>query len=154
MKDIAEIARRFFEVRKELLVLTEGKYAHDVKTLDRVCELRGRMEALAFVLDVDLALMDAPKPPSPLGPLTRVALHPVPAFGGFVVEFPAECELGWRTEEWGAFVSNRQMRGLADAMRAVGVWSRPGRGDGVVQFSRHYAEGQPTWSGDTLPPGA
>lgn len=117
MQDIVGVARRFFETRRELLSLSADPCgSQSARDIERIRELRARMETLAWVLGVDLELMDMPKPTSPLGPLTRVQVHPVPDFGGYVVQFPAEETDGWQTEEWGAFVSLRQMRQLCEAL--------------------------------------
>lgn len=153
MKTIVEVAGRFFEVRKEWVRLRDSNESRTWQGHRRMHELEQQMTALGWVLDVDLALMNAPKPPSPLGESLRVEVHELPAYGGYLIEIPRNGDAGWKTEDCGFFVSERQARELrSELFKATARY----RGDALTQVSRRpsLSDGRAEWAADTLPPGA
>jgi hypothetical protein len=76
----------------------------------------GVMDALAWVLHVDLAHMQAPKLASVAEPPEHVLVTAVPAYNGYLVEMPANPEPGWQTEYFAYFISERQLLELARAL--------------------------------------
>ncbi len=79
-------------------------------------------------------------------------MHPLPAFGGYLVEIPGNADAGWRTEDCGFFLAERQARELRSALFTAAGCSK---GDALAQVSRRMlSDGNARWAVDTLPPGA
>ncbi|WIG60518.1 MAG: hypothetical protein OJF49_003266 [Ktedonobacterales bacterium] len=125
MRGTVEIARRFLETRREWLSRSDEGRAHSY--------LDGMMAGLAWVLEVDLALMNAPKvlPEGIVGldVPERVRVSQVEAEGpwrSWLVEVPPNTETGWRTEFCAFVLAHEQVVELADACcGALGMVGMP-----------------------------
>src|SRR5689334_7400805 len=98
MKGIVEVATRFLQVRKQLLDCRGTEFEQTAMGRRELLECEAEMRALAWVLDVDLELMNAPKAPAVVGDVARVEMHRVD--GAWLVEVPASRDPGWRTQYW------------------------------------------------------
>lgn len=114
MRDVIETSRELLKTRLRVL----GGEAGSPEAERENARLLGAMQALAWVLEVDLQLMNAPKVRHLAAPPETVQLRPVPVAGRttWLLEVPAEREPYWHTEYWAAFLSDRQVRDLRAAL--------------------------------------
>lgn len=118
MKPVLEIARVFLRARAGVVLADQKVAAGKVDPLSPVGReyLSGVRDALAFVLDVDLHQMNAPKVAGQVEPPKRVQLSWIDAYGCWFVEFPPD-EMQARQQYRAEFLSRKQAFELLDALR-------------------------------------
>jgi hypothetical protein len=125
VRDTREVAKRLFDVRERWQRAIEAPVPDGVQARERrqtLEELESELRALAWVLGVDVAQFHDPGAVPALEPSDSVTLTEV-NLGGlrfWLMEVPANLEPGQRTEYWAAFLSDRHLHELGEAiMRAL-----------------------------------
>ena len=118
VKPIVEIARVFLNAREGVIAANEAVQLGKRDPLSPVGRdyLTGVMEALAWVLEVDLHQMNAPKVAGQLEPPAEVQMSWIDAYGCYFVEFPPD-EMQYQQEYRAEFLSSRQALQLLDELR-------------------------------------
>lgn len=116
MREMQEVAREYLEARKQWLALKE-RFAttSDDQALRIIAskwtEAEGRMRALAFVLDIDLEVMDAPRV-DVYPPLQKMRLARVEETRWWLLEIPADDAPDAQIEQWAVILSADQLAEL------------------------------------------
>ena len=150
MRPILEIAERFLRERAAWRKCCDTGVDNTLRA--------AAMAALAWVLDVDLELMTAPKVGGVPDPPDTVRLTRIESLGAWLVEFPPCREPEYASEYWAAFLSHQQLLDLMKAgMLALvpGAIPAPDDGQRAVEpvLLRPRARWTPETDGD-LPGGA
>lgn len=116
MRQVVEIATHMLQARVAWLRARDDRERGGGPRLVAERYTEGVMDALAWVLHVDIDYMEVPKLASVVEPPTAVTITAVPAYGGYLVELPTNTDPGWRTEYFAYFISERQLTEMARAM--------------------------------------
>lgn len=118
VKPVLEIARVFLRARAGVVLADEKVEAGRRDPLSPVGReyISGVRDALAYVLEVDLHQMNAPKLAGQVEPPKRVQVSWVDAYSCWLVEFPPD-EMQAKQQYRAEFLSKRQAFELLDALR-------------------------------------
>lgn len=143
MRSMEEVARRFLGARAEYLRLRDAPGCSLALAVE-VKAAKGRMEALAWTLGIDLDHMSMPKVASELEGFDVVRLEPVEVGGErfWFIWVPKNPHPAYRTEGWGAFIATGDARELAGRLLlALAPGSRA-----MPRAMPRAMRGQPAWT--------